>query len=169
MGMEKKGKDEIAMISAAASGQIILAPKLFTLAELKSATRNFKPNTVLGEGGFGRVFKGWVDEKTYAPAKVGTGMAVAVKKSSPESSQGLEEWQVIPPPPSNPPPPPPLSLSFPHSFYHRLKLFSDIGLDKHDNPNLICFQKFILGRVHASCCLSIDLHMTFTLTSQIFI
>ncbi|XP_061968030.1 probable serine/threonine-protein kinase PIX13 isoform X2 [Populus nigra] len=93
MGMEKKGKDEIAMISAAASGQIILAPKLFTLAELKSATRNFKPNTVLGEGGFGRVFKGWVDEKTYAPAKVGTGMAVAVKKSSPESSQGLEEWQ----------------------------------------------------------------------------
>ncbi|KAF9686606.1 hypothetical protein SADUNF_Sadunf02G0006700 [Salix dunnii] len=81
-GMGKKEKDEAAMI-----------PKLFTLAELKSATRNFKPHTVLGEGGFGRVFKGWVDEKTYAPAKVGAGMVVAVKKSNPESSQGLEEWQ----------------------------------------------------------------------------
>ena len=85
--MGKKEKDEAAMI-----------PKLFTLAELKSATRNFKPHTVLGEGGFGRVFKGWVDEKTYAPAKVGAGMVVAVKKSNPESSQGLEEWQVFSPP-----------------------------------------------------------------------
>lgn len=69
--------------------------KMFTLAELKSATRNFRPDTVLGEGGFGRVFKGWVDETTYAPSKVGIGIAVAVKKSSPDSPQGLQEWQVI--------------------------------------------------------------------------
>ncbi|KAJ6306194.1 hypothetical protein OIU78_021507 [Salix suchowensis] len=75
------------------NGQITLGPKLFTLEELKSCTRNFRPDTMLGEGGFGRVFKGWVDEKTYAPAKVGCGMAVAVKKSSPDSSQGLQEWQ----------------------------------------------------------------------------
>lgn len=68
---------------------------MFTLAELKSATRNFRPDTVLGEGGFGRVFKGWVDETTYAPSKVGIGIAVAVKKSSPDSPQGLQEWQVI--------------------------------------------------------------------------
>ncbi|XP_059460157.1 probable serine/threonine-protein kinase PIX13 isoform X1 [Corylus avellana] len=66
--------------------------KLFKLAELKSATRNFRPDTVLGEGGFGRVFKGWVDETTYAPSKVGAGVAVAVKKSNPDSPQGLEEW-----------------------------------------------------------------------------
>jgi serine/threonine protein kinase len=66
---------------------------MFTLAELKSATRNFRPDTVLGEGGFGRVFKGWVDENTYAPSKVGIGMAVAVKKSNPDSPQGLQEWQ----------------------------------------------------------------------------
>lgn len=69
--------------------------KLFTLSELKKATRDFRPDTVLGEGGFGRVFKGWVDEKTYAPSRVGVGIAVAVKKSNPDSSQGLEEWQVI--------------------------------------------------------------------------
>ncbi|XWS26014.1 hypothetical protein CRYUN_Cryun27aG0117300 [Craigia yunnanensis] len=67
--------------------------KIFTFAELKAATRNFRPDTVLGEGGFGRVFKGWVDEKTYAPSKVRVGMAVAVKKSNPDSSQGLQEWQ----------------------------------------------------------------------------
>lgn len=77
------------------SGKVISPNlKIFTLTELKSATRNFRPDTVLGEGGFGRVFKGWIDEKTYAPSKVGIGMAVAVKKSNPDSLQGLEEWQV---------------------------------------------------------------------------
>jgi hypothetical protein len=68
--------------------------KIFRLAELKCATRNFRPDTVLGEGGFGRVFKGWLDETTYAPSKVGVGIAVAVKKSNPDSTQGLKEWVV---------------------------------------------------------------------------
>ncbi|KAL5557718.1 hypothetical protein UlMin_033929 [Ulmus minor] len=67
--------------------------KMFTFAELKKATREFRPDTVLGEGGFGKVFMGWIDEKTFAPSKVGTGIAVAVKKSNPDSSQGLQEWQ----------------------------------------------------------------------------
>ncbi|KAL3845888.1 hypothetical protein ACJIZ3_003291 [Penstemon smallii] len=76
------------------SGQIIIPNlKMFTLAELKSATRNFRPDTVLGEGGFGTVFKGWIDEKTYAPSRVGVGIPVAVKKSNPDSEQGLKEWQ----------------------------------------------------------------------------
>ncbi|XP_008237981.1 PREDICTED: probable serine/threonine-protein kinase NAK [Prunus mume] len=70
-------------------------PKLkeFSLAELKKCTRDFRPDTILGEGGFGRVFKGWVNEDTYAPSRVGIGMAVAVKKSNPDSYQGLQEWQ----------------------------------------------------------------------------
>ncbi|KAI3459953.1 hypothetical protein Pfo_016616 [Paulownia fortunei] len=76
------------------SGQIITPNlKMFTLSELRSATRNFRPDTVLGEGGFGRVFKGYIDEKTYAPSRVGIGMPVAVKKSNPDSEQGLKEWQ----------------------------------------------------------------------------
>lgn len=66
----------------------------FTLDELKSATRNFRPDTVLGEGGFGRVFKGWIDKNTLKPSRVGVGIPVAVKKSSADSLQGLEEWQV---------------------------------------------------------------------------
>lgn len=78
-------------------GRILEVPNLriFTFAELRSATRGFKPETVLGEGGFGRVYKGWVEEKTLNPAKSGLGMMVAVKKLNPESMQGLEEWQVI--------------------------------------------------------------------------
>uniref|UniRef100_A0A2P2JDH2 non-specific serine/threonine protein kinase n=1 Tax=Rhizophora mucronata TaxID=61149 RepID=A0A2P2JDH2_RHIMU len=76
-------------------GGRIITPnlKVFSLAELKSATRNFRPDTMLGEGGFGRVFKGWIDEKTYAPSKAGVGIAVAVKKSNLDSLQGWEEWQ----------------------------------------------------------------------------
>ncbi|XP_062185438.1 uncharacterized protein LOC133889022 isoform X1 [Phragmites australis] len=76
-------------------GRILEVPNLriFTFAELKAATRNFKPDTILGEGGFGRVYKGWVDEKTMSPVRCGTGMVVAVKKLNPESVQGLQEWQ----------------------------------------------------------------------------
>ncbi|XBI57708.1 hypothetical protein VPH35_039052 [Triticum aestivum] len=76
-------------------GRILEAPNLriFTFAELRAATRNFKPDTLLGEGGFGQVYKGWVDEKTMNPARSGTGMAIAVKKLNQESLQGLEEWQ----------------------------------------------------------------------------
>uniref|UniRef100_A0A453CMJ6 non-specific serine/threonine protein kinase n=1 Tax=Aegilops tauschii subsp. strangulata TaxID=200361 RepID=A0A453CMJ6_AEGTS len=76
-------------------GRILEAPNLriFTFAELRAATRNFKPDTLLGEGGFGQVYKGWVDEKTMNPARSGTGMVIAVKKLNQESLQGLEEWQ----------------------------------------------------------------------------
>jgi hypothetical protein len=78
------------------SGTILEAPNLriFTFAELKAATRNFKPDSLLGEGGFGQVYKGWVDEKTMNPVRSGTGMVIAVKKLSQESLQGLQEWQV---------------------------------------------------------------------------
>lgn len=77
-------------------GTILETPNLriFTYAELKAATRNFKPDSMLGEGGFGRVYKGWVDEKTMNPVRSGTGMVIAVKKLSQESVQGLQEWQV---------------------------------------------------------------------------
>ncbi|KAM3317182.1 hypothetical protein ACQJBY_035054 [Aegilops geniculata] len=76
-------------------GQILEAPNLrtFTFLELKTATKNFRPDSMLGEGGFGRVYKGWVDEKTMNPTKSGTGMVVAVKKLNSESMQGYEEWQ----------------------------------------------------------------------------
>lgn len=66
--------------------------KSFTFNDLKNATRNFRADSLLGEGGFGYVFKGWLDEITLAPCKPGTGMVVAVKQLKPESFQGHREW-----------------------------------------------------------------------------
>ncbi|KAJ1688552.1 hypothetical protein LUZ63_019942 [Rhynchospora breviuscula] len=66
--------------------------KNFSFTDLKSATRNFRPDSVLGEGGFGSVFKGWIDEATMAPSKPGTGMAIAVKRLNQDGLQGHKEW-----------------------------------------------------------------------------
>ncbi|KAJ6802680.1 putative receptor-like protein kinase isoform X1 [Iris pallida] len=64
----------------------------FTFQELKSATGNFRPDSILGEGGFGYVFKGWIEENGTAPAKPGTGITVAVKSLKPDALQGHREW-----------------------------------------------------------------------------
>lgn len=66
--------------------------KSFTFNDLKNATKNFRSDSLLGEGGFGYVFKGWIDENTFAPSKPGSGMVVAVKKLKTESFQGHREW-----------------------------------------------------------------------------
>nr|GEW07899.1 receptor like protein kinase S.2-like [Tanacetum cinerariifolium] len=65
----------------------------FTYAELKNATRNFRQDRVIGEGGFGKVYKGWLDSVIYKPQGADDKLAVAVKISKPDSAQGLEEWQ----------------------------------------------------------------------------
>lgn len=68
--------------------------KDFPFNELRIATRNFRPESLIGEGGFGNVYKGWIDEQTFTAAKPGSGMIVAVKKLKPESFQGHKEWLV---------------------------------------------------------------------------
>lgn len=75
------------------NGEILPTPDLreYSFAELKNATKNFKSDFVLGEGGFGKVFKGWIDEKH--PSRTGSGYVVAIKKLTSESMQGFEEWQ----------------------------------------------------------------------------
>ncbi|KAL4346935.1 hypothetical protein GQ457_17G016050 [Hibiscus cannabinus] len=75
-------------------GEILASPNLkpFLFNELKNATRNFRPDSLLGEGGFGYVFKGWIDEHTLAAARPGSGMVIAVKKLKPEGFQGHKEW-----------------------------------------------------------------------------
>ncbi|CAK9147699.1 unnamed protein product [Ilex paraguariensis] len=66
--------------------------KSFGFNELKVATRNFRPDSVLGEGGFGCVFKGWIDEHTFKAARPGIGMVIAVKRLKQEALQGHKEW-----------------------------------------------------------------------------
>ncbi|XP_022881826.1 probable serine/threonine-protein kinase PIX7 [Olea europaea var. sylvestris] len=64
----------------------------FTFNDLKVATRNFRPESLLGEGGFGCVFKGWIEENGTAPVKPGTGLTVAVKTLNHNGLQGHKEW-----------------------------------------------------------------------------
>jgi hypothetical protein len=94
---EAASHDEGNEMISNANGQILESSNLeeFTFADLKRATKNFKSDTLLGEGGFGKVYKGWIDQKTYAPSKSGSGMVVAIKKLNSGSMQGLEEWQVF--------------------------------------------------------------------------
>lgn len=77
-------------------GEILPSPSLkaFSFNDLKNATRNFRPDSLLGEGGFGYVFKGWIDEQTLAAVRPGSGMVIAVKKLKPEGFQGHKEWLV---------------------------------------------------------------------------
>ncbi|KAF2915842.1 hypothetical protein DAI22_09g071000 [Oryza sativa Japonica Group] len=64
----------------------------FAFNDLKCATRNFRPESILGEGGFGCVFKGWIEENGTAPMKPGTGLTVAVKTLNHDGLQGHKEW-----------------------------------------------------------------------------
>ncbi|XP_076948236.1 serine/threonine-protein kinase PBL34-like [Bidens hawaiensis] len=64
----------------------------FAFNDLKMATRNFRPESLLGEGGFGCVFKGWIEENGTAPVKPGTGLTVAVKTLNHDGLQGHKEW-----------------------------------------------------------------------------
>ncbi|KAG0611501.1 hypothetical protein M758_7G145000 [Ceratodon purpureus] len=57
--------------------------RYFTFAELQEATNNFDESLVLGVGGFGKVYKGEIDD----------GSKVAVKRGNPRSEQGLNEFQ----------------------------------------------------------------------------
>ncbi|CAN0926593.1 Probable serine/threonine-protein kinase PBL9 [Linum grandiflorum] len=66
--------------------------KVFSFAELRSSTRNFRPDSVLGEGGFGSVFKGWIDENSLQASKPGSGIIIAVKRLNQDGWQGHKEW-----------------------------------------------------------------------------
>ncbi|XVF83691.1 hypothetical protein PTKIN_Ptkin16aG0510900 [Pterospermum kingtungense] len=75
-------------------GEILQSSNLknFNFSDLRTATRNFRPDSVLGEGGFGCVFKGWIDENSLTATKPGTGMVIAVKRLNQEGLQGHQEW-----------------------------------------------------------------------------
>ncbi|GFS33008.1 protein kinase superfamily protein [Actinidia rufa] len=73
----REGNNEEELGRIAAQGQ-----KRFSLETLVSATQNFQPSHKLGEGGFGPVYKGKLDD----------GREIAVKKLSKSSGQGKKEF-----------------------------------------------------------------------------
>ncbi|KAG2554352.1 serine/threonine-protein kinase RIPK-like isoform X1 [Panicum virgatum] len=62
---------------------------VFTIAELRAVTRDFSMTNFIGEGGFGPVYKGYVDDKTKPGLRA---QPVAVKLLDLEGSQGHTEW-----------------------------------------------------------------------------
>lgn len=62
-----------------------IAAQTFTFRELAAATKNFRPECLLGEGGFGRVYKGRLES---------TGQLVAVKQLDRNGLQGNREFLV---------------------------------------------------------------------------
>ncbi|KAK4747222.1 hypothetical protein SAY87_026259 [Trapa incisa] len=62
---------------------------IFTYEEMRSATKQFRPDLILGEGGFGIVYKGVVDA-SVRPGYNNT--QVAIKELNPEGFQGDREW-----------------------------------------------------------------------------
>ena len=83
-------------VTSRSEGEILQSSNLksFSYNEVRAATRNFRPDSVLGEGGFGSVFKGWIDEHSHAATKPGMGIIVAVKRLNQEGHQGHREWLV---------------------------------------------------------------------------
>ncbi|KAL0865002.1 hypothetical protein Bca101_044120 [Brassica carinata] len=79
-------------------GEMLSSPNLkaFSYNELKNATRSFRPDSMIGEGDFGCVFKGWIDETTLTASRPGSGIAVAIKQLKPDGFQGRKEWLVSP-------------------------------------------------------------------------
>lgn len=74
-------------ISGGASSRISIAAaglcRHFSIKEIKQGTKNFDESLVIGVGGFGKVYKGTVDGDTK----------VAIKRSNPQSEQGVHEFQ----------------------------------------------------------------------------
>ncbi|XP_009343208.2 probable serine/threonine-protein kinase PBL15 [Pyrus x bretschneideri] len=61
----------------------------FQLSELRAVTQNFSVNFLLGEGGFGTVHKGYIDENLRQGLKA---QAVAIKLLDIDGLQGHREW-----------------------------------------------------------------------------
>ncbi|KAK9133682.1 hypothetical protein Scep_013210 [Stephania cephalantha] len=82
--MRRKGEENIILMEGSASkGESDLELPLFDFVTVATATNNFSHDNVIGEGGFGPVYKG----------KLSSGQEIAVKRLSKNSGQGVSEFK----------------------------------------------------------------------------
>ena len=87
----RKSEASSALHAPSKEGDVVMHSqhlKSFTLDELKNATGNFCPERLIGEGGFGFVYKGCINGGPRID------LAVAVKMLKTEGFQGPNEWPV---------------------------------------------------------------------------
>ncbi|KAL9248854.1 putative serine/threonine-protein kinase PBL21 [Drosera capensis] len=77
-------RDKLNVIVSGAAG------RNFTLSELEVATQNFRESNLLGEGGFGKLYKGYIDNN-HASIRL---IVVAVKRLNLDSLQDNQEFIV---------------------------------------------------------------------------
>ncbi|KAL5078918.1 hypothetical protein RYX36_007339 [Vicia faba] len=94
----------------------------FTLEEITSATNDFNEDLVIGEGGFGKVYKGNI-------MLDGVVIDVAIKRAKPSSRQGFKEFQN--------------EINF-HSFYH-MNLVSLLGYCQESNESILVYEYMAEG------------------------
>ena len=94
--------------------------RYFTLQEIKQATKNFNEPNVIGVGGFGKVYKGEIDN----------GKLVAIKRSNPQSEQGVNEFQT--------------EIEMLSKLRHK-HLVSLIGFCEEDNEMCLVYDYMALG------------------------
>ncbi|OEL15166.1 Receptor-like protein kinase ANXUR1 [Dichanthelium oligosanthes] len=122
--------------------------RFLSYEELKAATNNFESSTVLGEGGFGRVFKGVLSD----------GTAVAIKKLTSGGHQGDKEFLV--------------EVEMLSRLHHR-NLVKLIGYysNRESSQNLLCYElvpngsleAWLHGALGANCPLDWDTRMRIAL------
>lgn len=122
--------------------------RFLSYEELKAATNNFEPSNVLGEGGFGRVFRGVLSD----------GTAVAIKKLTSGGHQGDKEFLV--------------EVEMLSRLHHR-NLVKLIGYysSRESSQNLLCYElvpngsleAWLHGTLGADCPLDWDTRMRIAL------
>lgn len=64
----------------------------FSYNEIKSATRNFRTGSLIGKGGFGCVYKGFINKNRMSSKKPDIGLPVTMKTLNRNWIQGHKEW-----------------------------------------------------------------------------
>ncbi|XP_065872483.1 probable serine/threonine-protein kinase PBL10 isoform X1 [Euphorbia lathyris] len=91
--LSSKVSSVAAPLNSQTNGDMLQSPdmKSFCFNELKEATKDFHEDSVLGEGNFGHVYKGWIDEQSLEAVQPETGIPIAVKMLNKQGCQGLQE------------------------------------------------------------------------------